>query len=363
MDRASADYMGMLATVINALALQDALERQGQPTRVQTAIGMSQIAEPYIRLRAIRHLQKGRVVVFAAGTGNPFFTTDTAGALRAVEIEAGVLLKGTHGGTDGVYDADPRVKLDANLLPQVTFDEVIARAAPCHGSDRHHALQGKSPAHPCLFDHGARKPASRPPGGADWYVDPLMEEESYVDAVLEDCRDKMAKALDHARGELASIRTGRAAPALVEKLRVEYYGAEVPLQQLAGIQVPEARLMVITPYDKSSLKAIERAIQNSDLGVNPNNDGSVIRLSFPQLTEERRKAMVKVAHAKAEDGKVAIRNLRRSARKDLEAFEKDGEISSDELDRAEKDLERVTHEFVVDVDRVLHHKEEELLAV
>jgi uridylate kinase len=127
MDRASADYMGMLATVINALALQDALERQGQPTRVQTAIGMSQIAEPYIRLRAIRHLQKGRVVVFAAGTGNPFFTTDTAGALRAVEIEADVLLKGTHGGTDGVYDDDPRVNLEAHLLRLVSFDEVIAR--------------------------------------------------------------------------------------------------------------------------------------------------------------------------------------------------------------------------------------------
>ena len=127
MDRASADYMGMLATVINALALQDALERQGQPTRVQTAIGMSQIAEPYIRLRAIRHLEKGRVVVFAAGTGNPFFTTDTAGALRAVEIEADVLFKGTHGGADGVYDADPRTNPDARLLDEVTFDEVIAR--------------------------------------------------------------------------------------------------------------------------------------------------------------------------------------------------------------------------------------------
>jgi uridylate kinase len=126
MDRATADYMGMLATVINALALQDALERQGQPTRVQTAIGMSQIAEPYIRLRAIRHLEKGRVVVFAAGTGNPFFTTDTAGALRAVEIEAEVLFKGTHGGTDGVYDSDPRQNPHAKLLPRVTFDEVIA---------------------------------------------------------------------------------------------------------------------------------------------------------------------------------------------------------------------------------------------
>ncbi|HWE54770.1 MAG TPA: UMP kinase [Acidimicrobiales bacterium] len=128
MDRASADYMGMLATVINALAIQDALERQGQPTRVQTAIGMSQIAEPYIRLRAIRHLEKGRVVVFAAGTGNPFFTTDTAGALRAVEIEADVLFKGTHGGADGVYDADPKSHPDAELLPVIGFDEVIARS-------------------------------------------------------------------------------------------------------------------------------------------------------------------------------------------------------------------------------------------
>lgn len=187
-------------------------------------------------------------------------------------------------------------------------------------------------------------------------------EESYVDAVLEDCRDKMAKAVEHTRSEFSSIRTGRAAPALVEKLRVDYYGSEVPLQQLAGIQVPEARLMVITPYDKTSLKAIEKAIQNSDLSINPGNDGNVIRLSFPPLTGERRKELVKVAHHKAEDGRVSVRNVRRGARKDLETLEKDGDISSDELERAEKDLERVTHEFVADIDRVLQHKEEELLA-
>jgi uridylate kinase len=127
MDRATADYMGMLATVINALALQDALERQGQPTRVQTAIQMSQIAEPYIRRRAMRHLEKGRVVVFAAGMGNPFFTTDTPAALRAVEIEADVLLKGTHGDVDGVYTSDPRVNPDATKLDEVSFDEVISK--------------------------------------------------------------------------------------------------------------------------------------------------------------------------------------------------------------------------------------------
>jgi uridylate kinase len=127
MDRANADYMGMLATVINAMALRDALERHGQPTRVQTAIGMSQLAEPYIRLRAMRHLEKGRIVIFAAGTGNPFFTTDTAGALRAVEIEADVLLKGTHGTTDGVYDADPKTHPGARKLDEVSFDDVISK--------------------------------------------------------------------------------------------------------------------------------------------------------------------------------------------------------------------------------------------
>ena len=127
MDRAQADYMGMLATVINALALQDTLERLNQPTRVQTAIGMAQVAEPYIRRRAIRHLEKGRVVIFAAGTGNPFFTTDTAAALRAVEIEAGVLLKGTHSGTDGIYTADPRTDPNAEKLDDVQYLDVLSQ--------------------------------------------------------------------------------------------------------------------------------------------------------------------------------------------------------------------------------------------
>lgn len=188
-------------------------------------------------------------------------------------------------------------------------------------------------------------------------------EDDYTVAVLEDCREKMARAIAHAQEEFGALRTGRAVPALVEKLRVDYYGSEVPLQQLAGIQVPEAKVLVIVPYDKSSLTAIEKAIQGSDLGVNPSNDGSIIRLNFPPLTEERRKALVKVAHAKAEDGRVVIRGLRRAARKDLEAFEKDGDISSDDLDRAEKELEKLTKEHVDGIDRVLQHKEGELLAV
>jgi ribosome recycling factor len=176
-------------------------------------------------------------------------------------------------------------------------------------------------------------------------------------------RDKMAKAVAHAKHEFSGVRTGRASPALIENLKIEYYGTETPLKQLAGFNVPEARLLVVTPYDKSSMPAIEKAIQNSDLGINPSNDGQVIRLAFPQLTEERRRELVKVVHHKAEDGRVAVRNARRAARKELEALEHDGDISSDELDRAEKELEKVTHDYVAEIDRMLQHKEQELLEV
>ena len=190
-----------------------------------------------------------------------------------------------------------------------------------------------------------------------------MDDDSLIGAVLSDSKEKMAKAIAHTQADFAAVRTGRASPALLERLRVEYYGTEVPLQQIAGISVPEARLLVITPYDKSSMKDIERAIQQSDLGIQPNNDGQVIRLSFPPLNEERRKELVKVVKAKAEEGRVAIRNARRQARHDLEALEKDGDITTDELERAEKDLEKVTHDHVAEIDRMVQTKESELLEV
>jgi ribosome recycling factor len=184
-----------------------------------------------------------------------------------------------------------------------------------------------------------------------------------VDDVLAEAADKMGKAVSHTQSDFAGIRTGRATPALVEKLKVEYYGTDVPLQQLAGFSVPEARILVIAPYDKNSIRSIERAIQNSDLSINPSNDGQVIRLVFPQLTSERRKELVKVVRHKAEDGRVAARNVRREARRELEALERDGEISADDLDRAEKELEKLTHEYVAEIDRMLARKEQELLEV
>jgi ribosome recycling factor len=184
-----------------------------------------------------------------------------------------------------------------------------------------------------------------------------------VKLVLDDADEKMDKAVEHARKEFAGVRTGRAAPALVEKLAVEYYGSDVPLQQIAGFQVPEARMLVISPYDKSSLGAIEKALQHSDLGLNPSNDGVVIRLTFPQLTAERRKELVRVVKHMAEEGRVAIRNLRRAARHDLEAMIKDGEASEDDITRAEKELDKLTHAHEAEIDKALEHKEAELLEV
>ena len=181
--------------------------------------------------------------------------------------------------------------------------------------------------------------------------------------VLDDCADHMKKAVGHVQSEFAAVRTGRASPGLVEKLRIDAYGSDVPLQQIAGFGVPEPRVLTISPYDKSTIKAIEKAIQQSDLGVNPSNDGEIIRLTFPELTEERRKEMVKVARNRAEEGRVAVRNARRHARQELEHLEKDGEISKDDLDRAEKDLEKRTHEVVAEIDELLKHKEQELLTV
>lgn len=185
-----------------------------------------------------------------------------------------------------------------------------------------------------------------------------MTEDILLEAV-----DKMARAVEHVQGQYSSVRTGRANPALVDKLMVDYYGSQVPLQQLAGFQVPEARTLVVKPHDRGALNAIEKAIRDSDLGLQPSNDGIVIRLAFPVLTEERRKEYVKVVKNMSEDGRVAVRNIRRDARKHLETAEKNSEISKDELERAEKELDKFTQEHVEMIDKALARKEQELLEV
>lgn len=184
-----------------------------------------------------------------------------------------------------------------------------------------------------------------------------------VEAVHLESEEKMAKAVEHAQSEFSSIRTGRASPALLERITVSYYGSEVPLQQLAGFSVPEARLLVVSPFDKGSIEAIEKAIRDANLGMNPSSDGNVLRLAFPPLTEERRKELVRVVRNMAEDGRIAVRNVRRSGRGDLGDLEKDGDISSDEQERAEKELDKLTQRHVEEIDRLLEAKESELLEI
>jgi ribosome recycling factor len=184
-----------------------------------------------------------------------------------------------------------------------------------------------------------------------------------IDETLLESLEKMEKAVEHVAHQFVAVRTGRASPALIERLNVDYYGSPVPLQQLASFQVPEARLLVIKPHDRSAIGAIEKALNGSDIGVNPSNDGIIIRLAFPALTEDRRKEYVKVVKNLAEDGRVVLRSVRRDARKALETAEKDGDISKDELERAEKDLEKMTQEHVDTIDKAAVRKEQEVMEV
>ena len=184
-----------------------------------------------------------------------------------------------------------------------------------------------------------------------------------IEETLFDAEEKMDKAVSVARDDLAGIRTGRANPGMFNRINIEYYGSMTPITQLASINVPEARLVVIKPYEANQLKAIEDSIRNSDLGVNPSNDGSVIRISIPQLTEERRKELVKQAKGKGEDAKVSVRNIRRKAMDELSRIKKDGEAGEDDVTRAEKDLDKSTHQYVSQIDDLVKHKEGELLEV
>jgi len=184
-----------------------------------------------------------------------------------------------------------------------------------------------------------------------------------IDDTLLEAEEKMEKAVEVAKEDFAAIRTGRANPAMFSKIMVDYYGTPTPLQQLASFQAPEARMVIVSPYDKKAMPAIEKAIRDSDLGVNPSNDGVIIRLVLPVLTEERRRDYIKIARHKAEDARISVRNIRRRAKEELDHIVKDGEAGEDEVGRAEKELEQLTKRHVDHIDELLKHKESELLEV
>jgi len=195
--------------------------------------------------------------------------------------------------------------------------------------------------------------------------DPSPKEatDQVIEETLFEAEEKMERAVEFAKDEFAAIRTGRATPAMFSRIVIDYYGAPTPLPQMASIGIPEPRMVLIKPHDPSQIKAMEKAIRDSDLGVNPNNEGTQIRLLLPPMTEERRREMIKVARHKGEEAKVAIRNIRRKAKEELDRIVKDGEAGEDEGRRAEKELEDLTHKDVANVDEILKHKEAELLEV
>jgi ribosome recycling factor len=184
-----------------------------------------------------------------------------------------------------------------------------------------------------------------------------------IDELLEDAGGRMSKSVESSRGELATVRTGRASPHLLDRIVVDYYGAQTPLKQLANIATSDARLLTVTPFDKSSIGTIEKSIQESDIGLTPSNDGNVIRLQVPELTEERRREMVKVVHGVAEEGRIAIRNIRRDVMGDLRELKKEGEAGEDDERRAESALQKQTDDAIAEIDALLKGKEEEILEV
>ena len=370
MDRATGDYMGMLATVINALALQDALEQQGVLTRVMSAIEMRAVAEPFIRRRAIRHLEKGRVVIFAAGTGNPYFTTDTAAALRAMEIKADVIMKATK--VDGIYTADPMKDPDGTAFRSHFLSTGARAAAAGDGCHRDLPLHGQPPAHPGVQPAHARQPAPRgarradrvhgfrlispgPTPGAD------TMDVNDLKSLFAEVKTRMDAGIERVRRDLASVRTGRASVGMLDVVHVDAYGARMPLNQVASLSIPEPSLIVAQPFDPSLMGPIEKAIRSSDLGLNPSNDGKVIRVPIPALTEDRRKELSRHVHKQAEEGRNALRIVRRDANERLKKLLKDHLISEDDERRGLDEVQKITDQHIKIVDDLQKKKDQDLL--
>lgn len=363
MDRPQADYMGMLATVINALALQDNLERLGLPTRVQTAVNMQEIAEPFIRRRALRHLEKGRVVIFAAGTGSPYFSTDTAASLRAAEVGADCLLKATK--VEGIYDKDPMKYEDAKKLSFVTYLEALSKQLKIMDATAFSlCMENSIPI--IVFDilqegNLKRLLIDGEPIGTLVSARGGVVVMAVDRKILKDMRESMKKAVEHFKSEMVGIRAGRAHPALVENIKADYYGVPTPIKQMGTISIPEPRQILISLWDKTAIKAVEKAIQASQLGVMPQVDGENIRITLPELTKERRVELSRLVKKFAEEARIAIRNIRREVLDELRRQEKEGEISEDELKRLQQEVQDITDEYIEMVNKILEEKEKEIL--
>lgn len=359
MNRAQADYMGMLGTVINALAVQNALEQEGVQTRVQTAVEMQKVAEPFILRRALRHLEKGRIVIFGAGTGSPYFSTDTTAALRASEINADVILMAKNG-VDGVYDSDPKKNPNAKKYDTLNYMDVLNEGLQVMDST---AISMCMDNDIDLVVFNMNEPGNivkavrREVNGTT--ITKEIRRIKMSDILL-NAEEKMMGVIDNLESNLRQIRTGRASGQMLERVQVEYYGAMTPINQMAQISVVEGTQLVIKPYDRSIIKDIAHAIQAANLGLNPQAEADVIRIQVPQLTEDRRKELAKDAQKYGEEAKIAIRNVRRDAN---DAIKKDKELPEDEQKQTLEESQKLTDKYIKDVDSICEAKKKEILNV
>ena len=342
-DRTKADQIGMLATVMNCIYVSEIFRSTGMETEILTPFAVGAMTKLFSKDRANKYFKQGKVVFFAGGTGHPYFSTDTGVALRAIEMEADCILLAK--AIDGVYDSDPKLNPEAKKYDTISIQEVI---------DKQLAVVDLTASIMCMENH------------VPMAVFSLNEKDGIANAMQEKMKvfeDKMEKSYDALLNEFSSIRAGRANPHVLDKLKVDYYGAPTPLQQVANISVPEPRMIQIQPWEKSLVKAIEKAILTSDLGINPNNDGSVIRLIFPELTEERRKELAKDVKKKGEGAKVAVRNIRRDANDTFKKMEKANEISEDDLSDAEEKIQKLTDKMIDKIDKAVDTKTKEIMTV
>jgi len=364
MDRATADYMGMLATVMNALALQDAMRQAGISSRALSALNIEQVVEPYIRGKAIRYLEEGKIVIFAAGTGNPFFTTDTAAALRGSEMGAEIVIKATK--VDGIYTADPQRDPSAQRFTRISFDEAIVRNLKVMDATALTLCRDqKLPINVfSIFKKDALRRVVWARTKARWFTYDFRWEMAMVIADLKKTTEqKMDKTIQAFKGDLGKVRTGRAHTGLLDHIHVDYYGTMTPLNQVARVTLLDARTIGVAPFEKKMIQAVEKAIRESDLGLNPASQGDTVRVPMPLLTEERRKELIKVVKHEAENARVAVRNLRRDAIHHLKDALKKSEVSENDERRAQDEVQKMTDRHIGEIDKLLQEKEKELLAV
>ncbi len=364
MDRATADYMGMLATVMNSLALADTMRQEGMTARVMSAIAIEQVVEPYVRPKALQYLEEGKIVVFAAGTGNPFFTTDTAAALRGAEIGAQVVLKATK--VDGVYSADPKKDAVGHALCDHQLRPGDRHEPAGHGRDRLRAVPRPEAADQGVQHLQARRAEARGAGRGRRHPRARLTHRVVIMSIADikqTAEHKMARSIEAFKVELQKIRTGRAHPGLLDQVQVEYYGSHVPISQVANVTLIDARTIGVQPWEKGMGAKIEKAIRESGLGLNPATQGDLVRVPMPPLTEERRKELTKVVRHAGEEAKVAVRNLRRDANEHLKKLLKDKLATEDDERRAQDEVQKLTDRTIAEVDRLVHGKEAEILAV